>query len=63
MFWKKVLPEIVILISTVFVFRGLWTMLDRFYILKTNAGLAVSIIAGLAVTVCTLYWLHRGEGG
>ena len=58
---KKILLEIILLLASVIVFRGLWLLLDKAAVMKTSSGLAVLLVSGLAVTAIVLYLFHKEE--
>jgi len=56
LFW-----ECVLLIASVFVFRGLWLLLDSLEFMHRPAGLWLSLILGSAVTVWAIHCITRHE--
>jgi hypothetical protein len=56
LFW-----ECVLLIASVFVFRGLWLLLDSLEFMHQPAGLWLSLILGSAVTVWAIHCITRHE--
>lgn len=62
---QELLAELVLVIAGVFVFRGMWTLLDGFEFMHEPGALWVSMILGLAASVWALGYLirlkHDGE--
>jgi hypothetical protein len=62
---QELLAEMVLVIAGVFVFRGLWTLLDRFDFMHDPVALWASMILGLVASVWALGYLirlkHDGE--
>lgn len=52
---RLLLAELVLIVAGVFVFRGLWMLLDSFAVMHHPAALWASLIAG---TVASLWALH-----
>lgn len=56
------LAELALVIAGVFVFRGLWMLLDLVAFMHTPLGLWLSLLLGTAVTVWALRCLIKREG-
>ncbi len=48
---EVIIYEMLILIASVLIFRSLWTILDGIEFMSTQAGIWLSLIAGVAITV------------
>ncbi|PIN75032.1 hypothetical protein COV18_04710 [Candidatus Woesearchaeota archaeon CG10_big_fil_rev_8_21_14_0_10_37_12] len=58
---RHVVWEIVLVIASVFVFRSLWTLMDRVELFNNSAILGVFLIAGLVFTSISLYKLTHAD--
>lgn len=59
---RLLLAEVVMLLASVFIFRGLWTLLDRVSFMHTSFALWLSVIIGLVLTtLCLRYVLKHGK--
>ncbi|MCF7831867.1 MAG: hypothetical protein K9M36_03215 [Candidatus Pacebacteria bacterium] len=56
---RILLSELALLIASVFVFRGLWTLLDRIPFMHTPLALWGSFIVGVVVSVLSLRYIIR----
>jgi hypothetical protein len=56
---RLVISELALLIASVFVFRGLWTLLDKISFMHTPLALWGSFIVGVAVSVLSLRYIIR----
>jgi len=54
-----VLAEIILLLASVFIFRGLWLLLDSFEIMYNNLALWVSLLVGIAVAIPALRYIIK----
>jgi hypothetical protein len=54
--------EIVLLLASVFVFRGLWTLLDKIEWMTSTTALIRSLVIGVIVTVIAFWRLNRTLG-
>lgn len=54
-----ILSEVVLLISSVFIFRSLWTLLDRVDFMYSLSGLWVSLILGTVFTIISLRYIIK----
>ncbi len=55
-----VIWELILVIGSVFVFRGIWTLMDRISAFDgTVQGLAISLIVGLIMVSVSFYVLNR----
>ena len=53
--------EMILILAGVFVFRGLWTLLDRMPVMDSPAALWTSLLAGCAVSVWALKRLIKQD--
>jgi hypothetical protein len=51
--------EIVLLVASVFVFRGLWTLLDKMEWMSSTSALVRSLLIGIVLTVIAFWRLNR----
>ena len=51
--------EIVLLVASVFVFRGLWTLLDKIEWMSNTSALIRSLVIGVVLTVIAFWQLNR----
>ena len=51
--------EIVLLLASVFVFRGLWTLLDKIEWMSSTSALIRSLVIGVVLTVIAFWQLNR----
>jgi hypothetical protein len=58
-FSQELLAELVLVIAGVFVFRGLWTLLDSFEFMNEPAALWLSLVLGTVATIWALRHLIR----
>ncbi len=57
---SHVIWELILVIGSVFVFRGVWTLMDRIPMFdSTVQGLVVSLILGLIMVSVAFYTLNR----
>ena len=56
---KKVFFELLLVLASVFIFRGLWSLLDQVERLNSTGALVLMLIVGLVVTVVVLYHYHK----
>lgn len=56
------ISELALVIAGVFVFRGLWMLLDSLAFMHTPLALWLSLIVGTAVTIWALRCLIKQEG-
>ena len=54
--------EIVLLVASVFVFRGLWTLLDKIEWMSSTSALIRSLVIGVVLTVIAFWQLNRNLG-
>ena len=54
--------EIVLLLASVFVFRGLWTLLDKVEWMTSTTALIRSLVIGVVLTVIAFWRLNRNLG-
>jgi Domain of unknown function (DUF4105) len=54
--------EIVLLLASVFVFRGLWTLLDEIKWMSSPAALIQSLVIGVVLSVIAFWGLNRSVG-
>jgi hypothetical protein len=54
--------EIVLLLASVFVFRGLWTLLDKIEWMTSTTALIRSLVIGVIVTVIAFWRLNPTLG-
>lgn len=59
---KELLAELVLVVAGVFVFRGMWTLLDTFEWMHDPLVLWLSMILGLVATVWAVGYLIRLKG-
>ena len=58
---RKLLAELILLLASVFVFRGLWMLLDALAFMHTPQALWLSLLSGTAATVWALHCLMDQE--
>ena len=51
--------EIVLLVASVFVFRGLWTLLDKIEWMSSTSALIRSLVIGVVLTVIAFWQVNR----
>ena len=51
--------EMVLLTASVFVFRGLWTLLDKIQWMSTTFALIGNLVIGILLTVIAFWRLNR----
>lgn len=56
---KVIMFEIILMLSSVFVFRSFWTWLDHCPWLHTQVGLWTSLLVGFLGTVWSLKYIHK----
>ncbi len=56
---KLVVAEIGLLIASVFIFRSMWTLMDRVPLLNLSWILWVLLLTGIATSVITLSYMAR----
>ena len=56
------IAELALVLASVFVFRGLWMLLDSVEFMHTPPALWLSLILGSAVTIWALRCLMKQEG-
>ncbi len=56
---KLIVEEVVVLVSSVFIFRSIWTLLDRVPAFSEDVALWIMLAAGLAAMVASLYLLNK----
>ncbi len=56
---KLLLSEIMLLISSVFIFRSLWTLLDRLDFMYSFWGLWISLVLGIIFSVISLRYIIK----
>jgi hypothetical protein len=54
---KLIFAEIVLIIGSVFIFRSLWTLLDRMPLMNKDSVLWLFLLIGLAITVAALCYI------
>lgn len=59
---KIILIELLLLVSSVLVFRSLWTWLDKIQWLHSDWGLSLSLLVGLIGTVIAIRFLNKCAG-
>jgi F0F1-type ATP synthase assembly protein I len=58
---RLLVAELFLLIASVFVFRGLWEILDRVEGMSTPVALWLSFIVGIIVTIICLRYLFNHD--
>ena len=58
---KLVVAEVSLIVASVFIFRGLWTLLDRVPFMNTDTVLAVSLVVGFAASIPALRYIIRNS--
>ena len=56
------IAELALVISGVFIFRGLWTLMDSVPFMQTALALWLSVAAGTAVTIWALWCIQKRSG-
>lgn len=54
--------ELGLVVSGVFIFRGLWTLLDSVPFMQTPLALWLSLAGGVAVTIWALWCIQKHSG-
>lgn len=60
---KHVFWELTLLIGSVFVFRGLWTIMDRIPFFGTNSNLWIFFFIGIIMTALGFYKIVHSDKG
>jgi len=55
------LAEIILIVASVFIFRGLWLLLDTFPVMHERWTLWLSLIIGILVTIPAIRYVIRHE--
>jgi len=55
--------ELALVLAGVFVFRGLWMLLDSLECMHTPAALWLSLTFGSVITVLAIHCIAKHEGG
>ena len=58
---KIIFYELILLISSVFIFRSLWIFLDQFSFFSEGLGLGILMIAGFLGIIISLLKLNKKE--
>lgn len=58
---KMIFFELVLIISSVLIFRSMWTLLDKIEVMKNEAVLVISLILGVVLTAVSLYYYNKGK--
>jgi hypothetical protein len=58
---KLIFSEIVLILGSVLIFRGLWTLLDRVPLMNNSWVLCVSLAMGIVITILALCYIS-GKG-
>jgi F0F1-type ATP synthase assembly protein I len=58
---KLLLAEVVLLIASVFVFRGLWTILDSFDFMWSTLALVLSLVLGVLFSIIALRYIIQND--
>jgi hypothetical protein len=58
---KKIVLEIILLLASVVIFRGVWMLLDKIAATKSTGALAAMLVLGVLVTALILYCFHKNE--
>ena len=59
---RLIAREIILLLASVFVFRGLWTLLDKVEWMTSTTALIRSLVIGVVLTVIAFWRLNRNLG-
>lgn len=59
---RALIAELALVVAGVFVFRGLWMLLDMLDFMHKPAALGLSLLAGIVVTAWTLRCLMTQDG-
>jgi hypothetical protein len=59
---RLIVWEIVLLLASVFVFRGLWTLLDKVEWMSNTSALIRSLVFGVVLSVIAFWRLNRNLG-
>ena len=59
--WEHVAWELVLVLSSVFVFRSLWMLMDRVDVLNRSITLVLMLGIGIALTIPSIYKLTHKE--
>lgn len=60
---KHVFWELTLLLGSVFVFRGLWTLMDRIEFFMSNENLIIFLILGILMTAVGFYKIVHSDKG
>lgn len=58
---RLVLAEVVLIIASVFIFRGLWLILDIYSVMHEKWALWLSLLIGIAVTIPAVRYVIKHE--
>ncbi|OGZ09250.1 MAG: hypothetical protein A3D67_01240 [Candidatus Lloydbacteria bacterium RIFCSPHIGHO2_02_FULL_51_22] len=58
---KLVVAEVSLIVASVFIFRGLWTLLDRASFMNGDTALWASIVIGIAASIPALRYIIRNS--
>jgi len=58
---KLVVAEVSLIVASVFIFRGLWTLLDRVPFMNGDTALWVSLVIGIAASIPALRYIIRNS--
>lgn len=58
---RLMLAEIILIIASVFIFRGLWLLLDTFPVMHETWTLVTSLVLGLLVTIPAIRYVIKHE--
>lgn len=61
--YKILLYELMLIFASVFIFRSLWMIYDQITWMNQEAGIIVSLIAGVIMTLIALVKLNKIIGG
>ena len=56
---KLLFAEIVLIIASVFIFRGLWLLLDLYPVMHEEWVLVLSLIVGIVLTIPAMRYILR----
>ena len=56
---KKIFFELLLVLASVFIFRGFWLLLDQVAFLNSTGSYGLMFIFGLLITAIVLYFYHK----
>jgi len=57
--YSLILPELVLVLASVLIFRSIWTLLDQMQWARSSVGLWLMLVIGIALTALALKEIHN----